>query len=156
MAGLYLVELNVEDEKEKGQARIPFIVVKEKPQVSILSSQKSPQRKNQEVIFQATYKGLKTPEFEFYLSRLKGMDFHPSLFYLTMEWERDVVQEKSEKNTWAWVEETPGVFVITVKAADEAEETQSMVAFIIEKEMDKDVITNILSLVRWIKMCILP
>jgi len=156
MAGLYVVELKVEDEKEKGQARIPFIVVKEKPQVSILSSLESPQRKNQEVIFQAIHRGLKTPEFEFYLSRLKGMDFHPSFFYLTMEWERSMVQKKSEKNTWTWVEETPGVFVITVKAADEAEETQGMVPFIIEKEVDKDVITNILSLVRWIKMCILP
>jgi outer membrane protein assembly factor BamB len=156
MAGLYLVELHAEDEKEKGQTRIPFMVIKEKPQVSILSSQKSPQRKNQEVVFQATYRGLKTPEFEFYLSRLKGMDFNPSFFYFTMEWEKDIVQEKSEKNTWTWVEETPGVFVITVKATDEAEETQSMVPFIIEKEMDKDAITRILSLVRWIKMCILP
>lgn len=156
MAGLYLVEVKVEDDKEKRQARIPFIAVKEKPQVSILSSQESPQRKNQEVIFQATHRGLKTPEFEFYLSRLKRMDFHPSLFFLTMDWERHIVQEKSGKNTWAWVEETPGVFVITVKAADETEETQSMVPFIIEREMDKDIITHILSLVRWIKMCILP
>ena len=153
--GLYVVELKVRDEKERGVARLSFLIKKEEPQVSILSSIKSPRRINQEVIFQATHRGLQMPEFEFYLSQLKGIDFHPSLFYLTMEWERDTVQRKSEKNTWAWIEETPGIFVITVKAVDKVEEAQAMVPFVIEKEMDKDIIAYILLLIRWIRMFIL-
>lgn len=154
--GLYVVELKVRDEKEKGVARLPFFIKKEEPQVSILSSVKSPQRINQEIIFQATHRGLQMPEFEFYLSRLKRIDFHPSLFYLIMEWDRKAVQKKSEKNTWAWIEKTPGVFVIVVKAADKVEETQAMVPFVMEKEMDKNVIAYILFLIRWIKMFVLP
>jgi hypothetical protein len=154
--GIYVVEVRAVDLKEKGEAQLPFVVEKEKAQVSILSSKKSPQRKNQEVIFQAATKGLQMPQFEFFLSRLVKWNFHPSLFLLTLEWDEELAQEKSEENTWAWASEVSGLFIITVEAADEMEMTKAMIPFIIEREMEKEAITFILALVGWIDVFVIP
>jgi hypothetical protein len=46
---------------------------------------------------------------------------------------RRVVQDRSEKNSWDWFPEEPGMYVIEVKVSDEREEVSSEKAFLIEK-----------------------
>lgn len=153
--GVYLVGVKVADEKERAAAEMPFIVEKEKAQVTILSSKASPHVMKEEIIFQATTRGLQEPEFEFVLCRWAGIDFHPSLFLISTAWQMEVVQERSKKNTWAWLAEKPGVYAVGAKAADKVDEAEALIPFFIEREMDREMRRLIQFLVEWIATFVL-
>jgi len=69
--GYYSVEVVVVDEKEKAQTKFPFLIQKRAVDLSLMSSLKSPQDVNHEIVFAANFSGFVTPRFEFRLSRLK-------------------------------------------------------------------------------------
>jgi len=139
--GVYAVAVEVVDEKERAEDMIPYMIEREKPRVSVKASKESPQNPQQEIIFDAKARGLKLPQYIFYLNRLIKADFHPDTLSLSYLWEREVVQEASEVISWTWTPENLGVYMIEVTASDEKEEVEDRIGFLIEKEKPKVTIT---------------
>jgi len=150
--GVFVVGVKVVDEKENLEAKIPFLVEKEKPKVSLSVSKKSPQKKEEKIVFGASVTGLQMPQYEFYLSRLRKVDFNPTFFLLYTEWEMKVVQSKSDKNSWEWSPEKSGFYVVGIKAADEKEEAENRIPFLIQEISDEEMRDMILFLKYWIKI----
>lgn len=154
--GFYLVKVKAEDEKERAEVVVPFVIEKEKAQVSVLSSKSSPQIVDNEIEFQAASRGLQKPAYEFFLSRLIRVDFRVHLFQIRTEWEKQLVQEKSEKSIWSWKAEKPGLYWVGATASDGMEDVESMIPFIIERESDRGIRSLMLFFIRWIDIFLFP
>ncbi len=132
MPGIYVVGVEVVDEKQTLRANIPYFVEKEKPKVTLRASKESPQKIKEKILFGASATGLQMPKYEFELSRLRRMDFNPAFFLLHTEWEENVVQARSEKNVWEWSPEKPGLYAVGVRGSDEEEEAEDKIPFLIQ------------------------
>jgi len=142
--------VDVADEKEALNAKIPFLVKKDKPKVSLRASKESPQKTKEKIDFAASATGLQIPQYEFFLSRLRKVKFNPAFCILWMEWEKKVVQAKSEKNSWEWTPENQGFYVMEIKAADENEEAENRVPFLILKVSVAEIKEMVFFLKYWI------
>jgi outer membrane protein assembly factor BamB len=131
--GYYYIEVNVIDEKEKAQAKIPFLIQERIVEVSLSSSLESPQNVGQEIVFTADSSGSVNPRFEFRLGRLRWVNILSEFFLLILEHE-EVVQDTSEVNIWTWTPEEDGLFLIRVFVLDEQETATSKMAFSINEE----------------------
>ncbi len=98
------------------------------------SSVASPQKTGGEIWFTAKTTGFFKPNYEFSRYRLLEVDFNPSLFFLSTSWEKEVVQEISEREAWQWLPEIPGLYVVAAEAADGMEQARHMIPYLIEKE----------------------
>ncbi len=139
--GIYVVAVEVVDEKERARAMIPYVMEKEKPRVTIRASKESPQKPDQEIIFNAQAKGLKMPQYEFSLSRFLGADVHPTLFSFYLHWKTEVVQKASEEFSWTWIPEDTGTYLVSVKASGDKEQAEGQMGFLVEREKPKVSIT---------------
>lgn len=106
-------------------------------QVNLEPSKPSPQLKGEELVFTASVTGFFMPKYEFYTRRLARVDFNPAFSTLFMEWEKNVVQKISEKNSWAWLPERPGAYFIGLNVIDEKERGEIQIPYLIEKEKPK-------------------
>jgi len=139
--GIYVVAVEVVDEEEKARAMIPYVIEKEKPRVTIKASKGSPQKPGQEIIFNAQAKGIKMPQYEFFLSRFLMVDLHPNLLSIYLHWQSEVVQEASEAFSWTWTPEETGTYLVGVKVSGEKERAEGRIGFLVEKEKPKVSIT---------------
>lgn len=109
-----------------------LIFLEKEVSLSLVPSKISPQPVNEEIILTASSTGFFMPKYEFYL---KDED--------TMK----IIQESSEKNTWVWYPEKPGVYIVGVKAIDEKQAANMEISFTIEakkiEEEDKEKENNI-------------
>ncbi len=115
--GYYIVEVEVKDERENVQTKLPFLIQKEHVELSLFSLLESPQRVAQEIVFTANFSGLASPRFEFRLSRLRWAHI-PSMFSVLFAESEAIVQETSEKNSWTWTPDNEGLFLVRVIAQD--------------------------------------
>jgi len=112
-----------------------LLIVQKKVAVTLKASLTSPQKINTQILFTATPSGFHLPEYKFSISRLQKVYINPTFFiFFKEEGTEEIVQEKSEKNTWEWFPEKEGLYGIGVKVTDEKEETQTAVPFLIQKE----------------------
>jgi hypothetical protein len=131
--GLYSVDVVVVDEKERAQAKLPFLIRKKDIHLSLSSSLESPQKVGQEIVFSADFSGFETPRMEFHLSRLKWVNMIVKLPVFSLE-KGEVVRESSEETSWTWTPEEVGIYVIRVFAQDVQESATAYKAFVIMKE----------------------
>jgi len=125
--GLFALGVKVVDGKEEKEGWIPYAILKEEPEVTLAFSKKSPQPVGEEIVFKATAKGITGARYEYKLSRLYKFRFFAES-YIFSYISKDVVQEKSESNTWTWKPEKAGIYAIEV-TADNAEEKADAVVF---------------------------
>jgi outer membrane protein assembly factor BamB len=98
-------------------------------------SKNSPQKINENIIVTATAHGFYLPQYEFFLTPLVKWPLNPYFFFLLgKEEDKQVVQEKSEENSWEWFPEEHGIYSIGVKVTDEKETAEFERPFLIEKE----------------------
>jgi hypothetical protein len=131
--GYYSVKVVVVDEKEKAQAKFPFFIQKRDVDLSLSSSLESPQKVDQEIVFEANFSGFVTPRFEFRLSRLKWVSVVAKFHILFVE-DEEVIQETSEESSWTWTPGNEGLYLIRVIGQDEQESATAYMAFAITKE----------------------
>lgn len=129
----YSVDVVVVDEKEKAQAKFPFLIQKRDVDLSLSSSLESPQNVDQEIVFTANFSGFVIPRFEFRLSRLKWVRVLTTFSLLFAE-DEEVVQETSEEKSWTWTPGNRGLYLIRVIAQDEQESATAYMVFAITKE----------------------
>jgi len=112
-----------------------LVVVRKEVAVTLKESLASPQIINTQILFTATPSGFHLPEYEFSISRVQKMYINPYFFILFQEeGTEEIVQEKSEENTWDWFPEEEGLFGIGVNVTDERETAKTSVPFLIKKE----------------------
>jgi outer membrane protein assembly factor BamB len=87
--------------------------------VSLKSSEKSPQKVGAEIAFTVSAVGFYSQDYEFYLKEGE---------------EERIVQEKSERNSWTWLPEKEGDYVVGVNVVDEKERMKAEVPFVIKKD----------------------
>ena len=109
----YLLINIYDDQKEEGR----LIFLKKMIRVSLKPSKNSPQKVGEEIAFTASARGFYLPKYEFYLK--KGN-------------EEEIVQEKSEKESWVWFPEKAGEYVVRVRVTDEKENVSAEIPFTIE------------------------
>lgn len=148
-SGFYVVSVEVSDEKETLNAKIPFIIEKEMPKISLRASKESPQKTKEKIAFGASATVLQMPQYEFSLSRLWKMEFNPAFCMLFIEWEKKVVQARSEKSSWEWSPENQGLYAVGVKAADKKEEAENRIPFLILRVSVEEIREMIFYLKYW-------
>lgn len=131
--GYYNVEVVVEDEREKIQAEMPFLIQKEDITVALTSSKESPQGVGQEIVFTASYTGFVAPQVEFHLKRLKWVSVLAS-FFLVFGEDQEVSQDMPGGNSWTWRPEAEGWYVIRVVVQEGQDEATAFRVFNIIKE----------------------
>jgi len=130
--GYYSVDVVVVDEKERAQAKFPFLIQKREVDLSLSSSLESPQIVGQEIVFAANFSGFVAPRFEFRLALLKWVSV--AAFPVLSAEDEEVVRETSEENSWTWTPEKEGLYLIRVIAQDEQESAAAYLIFAITKE----------------------
>lgn len=99
---------------------------------ALQSSRGSPVEKNQEIRFTCETTGFFKPKFEFSLQHLMPVRFGLSLFtFIPEDVKKNIVQESSEKNSWAWLPDQTGLYIIEAVAADLKENKKAEVPFMI-------------------------
>lgn len=126
----YLVLVHFDGHTGKG--RLSFL--EKEVKASLVFSKTAPQSPNEDIEVRVEAAGFFQPEYEFFLTRhlLVQFGLHFTIPVQIGE-ARRVVQERSEKNSWDWFPEEPGLYVIEVKVNDEREEVSSEKAFLIAK-----------------------
>jgi len=87
--------------------------------VSLRSSEESPQKVGAEIAFTVSAVGFYRQNYEFYLKEGE---------------EERIVQEKSERNSWTWLPEKEGDYIVGVNVVDEKEKMKAEVPFVIRKD----------------------
>lgn len=131
--GYYNVEVEVSDEKEKAFGGMLYLIRKGEVDVSLSPSLSSPQNAGNEIVFTTNFSGFETPQCDFRVRRLKWVHVHKSFFFLFGENE-EVVQEKSEKNSWTWTPGDEGLYLIKTVVQDEEGTASDQVVFVITKK----------------------
>ncbi len=132
--------ISVYDENEE-TAKLLFM--QKEVKVSLSASKTSPQNVNEEIVFTADVTGFYLPQYEFYSRRFIKINF--SFFPLLMvpvNLEREIVQAKSEENTWICYPEDEGIYRIEVLVEDEKEKSEAEMYFKITKSDEEDVNKN--------------
>jgi len=130
--GFYGIRAKVEDEKERAQTVVPFVVQKEEPQVTLAFSKASPQSVGEEIQFTAAVKGFEEPAVEFILHRVVKMRFHATSFILLSS-KKSIVQEKSASTQWTWTADKTGLYIVEVAVEDTEGKKNAVVLFRIRK-----------------------
>ncbi|MBD3413192.1 MAG: PQQ-binding-like beta-propeller repeat protein [Candidatus Aminicenantes bacterium] len=130
--GIYLIEVQAEDEKEKASSLFPYIINREKPKLLVDASLPSPQETGTEIVFKASVSVLKDPEFEFRLIRLKHISYRAGHPWLTFE-EEKIVQESSEESFWSWSPDRKGIYFLRIIASGPRDSVEKVNYFIIKK-----------------------
>jgi hypothetical protein len=131
--GIYSVDVVIVDEKEKAQARLPFVIRKGAILLSLSSSLETPQKIGQKIDFAANFSGLVNPQFEFQLNRMIGIRVVAKFPFLILD-AGEVVRVSSEEKSWTWTPEDQGVYFVRVIAQDEQESAIAFKAFVINKD----------------------
>ncbi len=152
--GLYMVQVTASGEKETVEDLTGVVVEKEKPKVAITSSAESPQGIRKKITFEAKATGIKEPHYRFFLTRLKAVDVHPSLFFIRFSWEKKEVQEESEKGSWEWRPRRPGIYIIKAEAIGEEMKSGSSAGFRITMQPDRRMMNLVIFLMDFIKIFI--
>jgi len=111
-----------------------LVFLKKVVNVILISSEMSPHKQNEEIIFTARDTGFHLPKYEFFLTRYLEARFFPGIFFLFKGGDRKVVQEKSDSSTWNWFPEEEGYYNVEVVVEDEREKAQAEFPFLIQKE----------------------
>lgn len=116
---------NVYDRKtEKGK----ILQLKKVVQMTLSSSQVSPQFVNQEISLSVTTVGFHLPQYEFYIKNENENE---------KEKEKIVIQAASDKSTLSWFPSEPGSYIVGVSVRDEKVNKESEIPFVIEKVKPK-------------------
>jgi outer membrane protein assembly factor BamB len=119
-------------DRDNDESRLVFLAKEVKVAVSF--SKPGPQLPNEEIVVKAETSGFFKPEFEFYLTPMLWLRFGFSEHLpIVLEEDRKLVQEKSEKDSWAWFPEEAGFYVLEIKAVDEKESAVSRAMYRIKK-----------------------
>jgi len=111
----YLLINIYDDQKEEGR----LLFLRKIIGVSLKPSKNSPQKVGEEIAFAASARGFYLPQYEFYLK--KGD-------------EEEIVQERSEKESWVWFPEKAGEYVIGVRVTDGKESASAEIPFKVEND----------------------
>ena len=111
----YLLINIYDDQKEEGR----LLFLKKIIRVSLKPSKNSPLKVGEEVAFTASARGFYLPKYEFYLK--KGD-------------EEEIVQERSEKESWIWFPEKAGEYVVGVRVTDGKESASAEIPFKVEND----------------------
>ncbi len=111
----YLMFNLYDNKKDEGK----LVFLKKILKVSLRSSEKSPQKVGAEIAFTVSAVGFYRQNYEFYLKEGE---------------EERIVQEKSERNSWAWFPEKEGDYIVGVKVVDEKESMKAETPFVIKKD----------------------
>lgn len=131
--GLYRVGVVVVDEKEKASAEMIFLVREKRYLLSLSSSIESPQRRGREIDFKAHFSGFTSPQFEFRLSRLERVNVIACFPHLILGGE-EIVQERSDAESWTWTPEKEGVYFIKVHVQGSQKSASAVMVFVVRKE----------------------
>ncbi len=111
----YLMFNLYDNNKDEGK----LVFLKKILKVSLRPSAKSPQKLGAEIAFTVSAVGFYRQNYEFYLREGR---------------EERIVQEKSERNSWAWFPEKEGNYIIGVRVVDEKESMKTEIPFVIKKD----------------------
>jgi len=114
-AAPYLMFNLYDSVKDEGK----LVFLKKILSVSLRSSEKSPQKIGAEIAFSVSAVGFYRQNYEFYLKEGE---------------EEGIVQGKSEINSWTWIPEKEGDYIIGVNVVDEKESLKAEVPFVINKD----------------------
>lgn len=131
--GIYLVDVEVTDEKEKARASMPFVIQERIVDISLVASLESPQKIGQEIVFTVKTSGAIRPQFEFHLVSLKWVVIPSGLSLLYLE-KDEVVQESSNLDSWKWNPDKEGSYLIRIHMQDEQETATTQMAYAVIKE----------------------
>ncbi len=104
-------------DNNKDEGKLVFL--KKILKVSVESSGKSPQKVGAEIAFTVSAVGFYRQNYEFYLKEGE---------------EERIVQEKSERDSWAWFPEKEGDYIVGVRVVDEKESMKAEIPFVIKKD----------------------
>lgn len=100
--------------------------------LALQSSRESPVEPNQEISFTCESTGFFEPEFEFSLQRFIPVRFGMNLVaFVPEDVGKTIVQESSEDDTWTWLPDQKGFYIIEAVAADSKEREEARVPFMI-------------------------
>jgi len=126
----YLVAAYYDDESNSSR----LLYLEKDIKVTLAASKESPQKLNDEIVFTVDASGFFQPQYEFSLTRIAKVRFGLTAFLLIRSKRlSEVVQEKSESNTWTWYPDKKGIYVIDVKVEDQKEKAADLKYFIAEK-----------------------
>jgi hypothetical protein len=108
--------------------------LKKSVDVALSSSKKSPHKPNEEITFRAKGTGFHLPKYEFFLTRFDMARFYSGILLPIPQGDKELVQESSELNTWAWFPEEEGYFNVGVVIVDEKEKAQAQLPLLIRKQ----------------------
>ncbi len=118
-----------------------LVILKKEVNVVLSPSKKTPQKRNEEIVFSARSTGFHLPNFEFFLDRYAKFRLYPDLLFFVPDGERQVVQESSEDSTWSWFPEQEGYYKVGVLVTDEKERAQTEIPYCIQKEKVTVIVT---------------
>jgi outer membrane protein assembly factor BamB len=106
-------------DSQTDRGRILFL--KKRVRVFLRTSKQSPQQVGEEVKFTASVRGFFMPQYEFYLKEGE---------------EEVVVQESSETNSWVWIPEKSGDYIVGVRVFDRKENAAAEIPFSVQKNQN--------------------
>jgi len=101
--------------EEKDEGKLVFL--KKILKITLKSNKKSPQDVGKEIVFTVSAIGFYEEKYEFYLKEGEN---------------KEIVQEKSEKNSWVWFPEKEGNYIVGVEVVDEKESKTVKIPFVIK------------------------
>lgn len=132
--GYYKIQVEVKDEKERAETEMNYFIEMEKPGVSLQASQEPPVWIGDEIVFQAKSIALQAPQYEFYLTPLIEMRLGWMGYVFMPQEEENLVQKKSEKNSWKWIPQEEGLYSIRVKVVGEEGKAEETIGLAVEKK----------------------
>ena len=128
-------------DEDKEAAKLIFM--QKEVKVSIVATETSPLNVNEEVVFKAEVAGFYLPQYEFYSHRFMKINFGFFPFLMVpFTLEREIIQAKSEDNSWSWYPEKEGIYKVEVKVEDEKEILEAEIYFEITKSVEEDTNKN--------------
>jgi outer membrane protein assembly factor BamB len=110
-----------------------LVILKKEVKVVLSPSKKSPQKRNEEVVFSARETGFYLPKYTFYLTQLEQYWLYPGFSIFIPLKEKQVVQESSDESTWSWFPEQAGYYKVEAQVTDEKEKVWAELPFCIER-----------------------
>lgn len=136
--GYYIIGVTVTDEKEKASAELFYKIEKEEIKITLKPEKPSPQFTGEEIKFIVSAVGFQNPTYEFSLIPVIQFEYYWLPMYIRNEAEGKVVQDKSVENTWIWIPEKTGVYVIDVLVEDEDDKETAVIYYSIQKKPEEE------------------
>lgn len=115
--GDYSVGVVVRDERQTKEAEIPFVVEREKPQVSFSYPASPPFRPGEDILFSVSTKGMTDPAYRLRLLRLMRFPFGTGGYLLLEEkGSEGQIRESVRQGSWIWTPQKEGIYLICVLA----------------------------------------